>query len=124
MRSAFDSAFDDVLSIGYFDYDTSADVLHKRITGLSEPFIILCHVLAGGLARDLVRIARAMIASPDAEGETLAESAQRLCRMEVSSKMGGICWQLARLNANPWAADLLADLYSRRGRVYDSRDIL
>ena len=115
LRSVFDSAFDDVISIGYFDCLTSTEVLQKRITGLSAPFIVLCHVLSGGLARDLVRIARAMIAHPDAEQETLAGTTRRLCRMELDSKVRGTRWQRARMNAHPWAADLLVKLFSAEG---------
>lgn len=120
-RSTFDSSFDDIVSIGYFDRITAAMVLEARITGLFRPFILLCHALSGGLARDLVRIARELLADADRElladadksetqSETLSQAAHRLCHAELEAKTLGICRQLARMDVNPWAAELIADI--------------
>lgn len=108
-RSAFDSSFDDIISIGYFDRTTAATVLEGRITGLFRPFILLCHALSGGLARDLVRIARELLADAG-PSETLGQAAHRLCRAELEAKTQGICRQLARMDVNPWASELVADI--------------
>ena len=58
IRTAFDSAFDEVAAIAPMTYRNSEELLIKRVAGLPRPFIALCHVLAGGLPRDLVRAAR------------------------------------------------------------------
>lgn len=116
-RSAFDSTFDDVISIGYFDYKTSASVLLGRVDGLTELFVLLCHSLSGGLARDLIRMARTLVTTTPAGNETLAGVTQRLCRNELESKMRGACWQLARMNDNPWGADLLADTLANENTI-------
>jgi hypothetical protein len=36
-------------------------VLYRRVIGLSEPFVALCHCLGGGLARDVIRAARQVV---------------------------------------------------------------
>lgn len=56
MRDAFDSAFETkILGVGDLDFSDARDLLAKRVVGLSEPYIWLCHCLAGGLPRDLIR---------------------------------------------------------------------
>jgi hypothetical protein len=39
--------------------------LYRRVIGLSEPYAALCHCLAGGLARDVIRAARQVIRAAD-----------------------------------------------------------
>jgi hypothetical protein len=36
----------------------SRKLLYRRVIGLTEPYVALCHCLSGGLARDLIRAAR------------------------------------------------------------------
>jgi hypothetical protein len=48
IRSAFDSAFDELVPVGPMTYRHSEQMLFKRVTGVPRPFIALCHVLAGG----------------------------------------------------------------------------
>ncbi|RVX46745.1 hypothetical protein EDD27_9646 [Nonomuraea polychroma] len=61
LRDAFDSSFDEIIRVGTLDYAESRRLLYRRIIGLSEPYVALCHVLAGGLARDLLRAARQLV---------------------------------------------------------------
>lgn len=58
LRDAFDSSFDEIIHVGPLCYAESRRLLYRRIIGLSEPYVALCHCLAGGLARDLIRAAR------------------------------------------------------------------
>ena len=69
IRTTFDSAFDELVPVGPMTYRHSEQLLFKRVTGVPRPFIALCHVLAGGLPRDLVRAARALIEVTPARGE-------------------------------------------------------
>jgi hypothetical protein len=57
-RDVFDSSFDEVVKVGYLDLASTRELLTKRVTGLPVPFVCLCHCLSGGLARDLIRVAR------------------------------------------------------------------
>ncbi|MBA2890118.1 hypothetical protein [Nonomuraea soli] len=61
LRDAFDSSFDEILRVGALDYAESRRLLYRRIIGLHEPYVALCHILAGGLARDLLRTARQLV---------------------------------------------------------------
>lgn len=106
-RDVFDSSFDDVIPVGYLDHQTSAVIIDSRVVGLSRPFVWLCHVLAGGLARDLIRVTRSLLLAPHADQETLAQACSRLCREELVSKTHGICRELALMSDNMQAADLL-----------------
>ena len=58
LRDAFDSSFDEILRAEPLSYDESRRLLYRRVIGLTEPYVALCHCLAGGLARDVIRVAR------------------------------------------------------------------
>lgn len=58
LRDAFDSSFDEIIHVGPLTYAESRRLLYRRVIGLTEPYVALCHCLAGGLARDLIRAAR------------------------------------------------------------------
>ncbi|HEX3712532.1 MAG TPA: hypothetical protein VHV09_07045 [Trebonia sp.] len=86
IRTAFDSAFDELVPVGPMAYQHTEQMLFKRVTGVPRPFIALCHVLAGGLPRDLVRAARALIQATSGNGEkSLAEAARKLVHDELVS---------------------------------------
>lgn len=61
LRDAFDSSFDEIVRVGRLTYAESRKLLFRRVIGLSEPYVGLCHVLSGGVARDLIRSARHVV---------------------------------------------------------------
>jgi RecA/RadA recombinase len=61
LRDAFDSSFDEIVHVGPLSYLESRRLLYRRVIGLSEPYVALCHCLAGGLARDVIRAARQVV---------------------------------------------------------------
>lgn len=86
IRDSFYSAFDELVSVSPMAYRQSEELLFKRVTGVPRPFTALCHVLAGGLPRDLVRAARALVDVTSAGGEkTLEDTAGDLIRRELES---------------------------------------
>ena len=112
IRSTFDSAFDELVPVGPMTYRHSEQLLFKRVTGVPRPFIALCHVLAGGLPRDLVRAARALIDVTPATGEKpLPDTAGDLIRRELESLRQVSVRHLAE-NAGP--GPLLAALHDRQ----------
>jgi len=112
IRSTFDSAFDELVPVGPMTYRHSEQLLFKRVTGVPRPFIALCHVLAGGLPRDLVRAARALIDVTPTTGEKpLPETAGDLIHRELESLRQASVRHLAE-NAGP--GPLLAALHDRR----------
>ncbi|MBV9883061.1 MAG: hypothetical protein JO276_08640 [Sphingomonadaceae bacterium] len=90
LRDAFDSAFDDIRYIGYKRLPGSRRMLARRVLRFPDPFLCLCHVLSGGLPRDLIRVARAMF---DVAGRSarkpaaLPEIARRLVQQEAAAKI-------------------------------------
>jgi hypothetical protein len=109
IRTTFDSAFDELVSVGPMTYRNSEELLFKRITGVPRPFLALCHVLAGGMPRDLVRAARALIdVAQRVEEKTLANMTRALVRREFESLRGSSIRQLAE-NAAP--GPILAELH-------------
>lgn len=58
LRDAFDSSFDEILRVEPLTYYESRRLLYRRVIGFTEPYVALCHCLAGGLARDVIRAAR------------------------------------------------------------------
>lgn len=61
VRDAFDSAFDEIIRVDQLKLAESRKLLSSRLIGLAEPFVCFCHCFSGGLPRDLIRVARAMM---------------------------------------------------------------
>jgi hypothetical protein len=80
VRDAFDSAFDEIIQVRYLRLSDSQKLLSMRVTGMSEPFLRLCHCLAGGLPRDLIRVARRLIMGADELDKAQQETRQRAAR--------------------------------------------
>jgi hypothetical protein len=86
-RDVFDSSFDAILRVRHLSLAESRELLEGRVTGLPVPYQCLCHVIAGGLPRDLVRVARELLhqhkrpAGPDDIG--------RLSRAVIGSELQG-----------------------------------
>lgn len=98
-RDAFDSAFDEVVAAESFDLQHSMSLLNRRVIGLSRPFHALCHLLAGGLAREVIRVCRTMLSIRDSvaaveeelEGRVSFERVmEELILYEVHSKLSAI----------------------------------
>jgi len=84
-RTAFDSAFDDVISVSYLAFEAAKNLLRARVAGLPDPMIAACHVISGGLPRDLIRAARAIIKAC-ADGHThITDLTQALIAREVDT---------------------------------------
>lgn len=97
VRDTFDSAFDEVIQLNYLRLTESRELLSKRVVGMSEPFICLCHCLSGGLPRDLIRAARHVVAEgkrSERNANHLATICHRLVTDELVRKLHatGISW--------------------------------
>lgn len=73
-RDAFDSAFDEVAHFRYLSYGESRSLLERRVVGLPAAYLCLCHCMAGGLPRDLIRVARELIQVADEELRSLRQA--------------------------------------------------
>ncbi|GAA1861085.1 hypothetical protein GCM10009836_46530 [Pseudonocardia ailaonensis] len=83
-RTAFDSAFDEVVALRYFTFDESRELLRSRVVAMPQRFSALCHVVSGGLPRDLLRAARSLygLGVPI----TLEAAARRMVLAELSRR--------------------------------------
>ena len=89
-RDALDSAFDTIVDVGYLSMADSIQLLNRRLVGMSLPFICLCHCLAGGLPRELVRTAREVA---EASGSTLSKVCNEVVINDLHGKLGS--WRSA-----------------------------
>jgi len=61
LRDAFDSAFDEILSVAHLDLEAADRLVRRRVIGVSQPFLALAYCLAGGVPRDIIRSVRRMV---------------------------------------------------------------
>ena len=126
-RDVFDSSFDDVVPVGYLDASGAIALVERRIVGLRVPFILLCHCMAGGLARDVIRAARDVVTLNSERSADLtlsgvtrllvtddinqkAEAALVACR-RVSAARGvdALLTWLHTATRTDWSADMLLE---------------
>jgi hypothetical protein len=63
-RDVFDSSFDEIVRVDYLDFDAIQGLLRKRVVGMPVQFAGICHILGGGLPRDVIRVARELSEQP------------------------------------------------------------
>ncbi|NMO57696.1 hypothetical protein HH310_41860 [Actinoplanes sp. TBRC 11911] len=61
LRDVFDSTFDVVVEARRLTLDEARQILRRRTTNFSMPAVMFCHAWSGGVARDLIRSARACV---------------------------------------------------------------
>lgn len=88
-RDVFDSSFDDIVNVGFLSVDESVELLQRRLIGMPLPFIYLCHCAAGGLARDVIRVAREVVVGNPAveDGWPLHEACATIVATDVRAKV-------------------------------------
>ncbi len=89
-RDVFDSSFDDIVRVGHLDAEAAIELVQSRVIGMPVLFILLGHCMAGGLARDLIRVVRDIV-SIDARGRderALSEVCEELLQADVAGKAG------------------------------------
>ncbi|WP_028066993.1 hypothetical protein [Solirubrobacter soli] len=107
-RDVFDSALDDVLRVDHLAVDGTELLLTARTIDMSEPFKALCHALAGGLPRDVIRVARRLFDLRDQRRvEGLTALTRALAAEELKAKRDGTVTAAARLGARADATAIL-----------------
>jgi hypothetical protein len=124
-RDVFDSSFDDIITVGYLDWPQSQEFLNRLVVGMPAPFAALCHVFVGGLARDLIRAARAVLTYGEQNGQlVLSVAAARLCLQEMLGKTHGVFRELAGLGDDRFAMSLLAHVQTSDESFGEASDYL
>ncbi|PRX96227.1 transcriptional regulator [Allonocardiopsis opalescens] len=108
VRDAFDSAFDAVFPVEYLGLAEARELLRGRVIGLGEPFVCLCHCMAGGLPRELVRVARSVVVSTE---RSLGGVCRELVGRDLRAKVGAMRTVIARnATVEPFASELMRHL--------------
>lgn len=110
LRTTLDSTFDEVIRLEPFKLAQSLELLRRRITGLPARFAVLCHCVAGGIPRDLLRSTRTLLDEHNESGRVdLSSLASRLVAREVASLKRGLQGQttLAADSVSPSEEDEL-----------------
>jgi hypothetical protein len=87
-RDVFDSTFDEIVRVRPLSLGESQTLLGKRVVGLPLIYSALCHVMSGGLPRDLIRTARRLVEihERDDEPDELEMLTRTLLADELQSK--------------------------------------
>ncbi|MEU7619354.1 ATP-binding protein [Micromonospora rifamycinica] len=98
IRPVLDSTFDEVVRLPVLNFNQAKDMLARRLVGFPHAFMALCHSLSGGIPRDLIRTARALIDLRRASGRNdLAFLAHELVQQEVRRLKSGL---IGRVNSD------------------------
>lgn len=114
-RNAFDSALDDVVRIDFLDLAQSRAMLNRRILRLPDPFAQLCHMLSGGLPRDLIRHARALLnlAAEQPNGRlSLRAAAAQMAEEDLEARLRATSITIRALKEAPQTGELLVKVAS------------
>ncbi|HKG01873.1 MAG TPA: hypothetical protein VKB03_01720 [Conexibacter sp.] len=84
-RDVFDSSFDEIVEARYLTFEETQRLLRRRVIGMPPSFHALCHCLSGAVPRDVIRVARSLVAELRAS-EELPVVATRLVRAELRAK--------------------------------------
>lgn len=122
IRTAFDSAFDEIVSVPPMKFPDARRLLQLRTTGVPLPFLALCHVLAGGVPRELIRAARALMqeAEPPRHEELRAVTPDGDLRPRPKVALGVVCEKLIRTRCEVMRREAILQL----SRIGAGGDIL
>ena len=113
LRDAFDSAFDDILRVEHFGLGGTLSLLTERTIGMPMPFMALCHILSGGLARDTIRVARRVFDPPEPVASTsMPVLCQAIVAAELAAKRDGATTAVRELAGKVDVSDVLSWLGS------------
>lgn len=110
-RDAFDSALDDIVHVDFLTLEQSRALLNRRILRMPDPFLQLCHMLSGGLPRDLIRHARALLSLiEDTPAGTLRirAAAMKLVERDVEARRRAVSIQMRSIKQLPETNTLLS----------------
>ncbi|WP_189049388.1 P-loop NTPase fold protein [Micromonospora sonchi] len=97
-RTVFDSAFDHVVHLRPMLMSDSVTLLRHRLSGVPSCFWMLCHCLAGGMPRDVLRVARMMfeLHRRSTVGKELDAMTAQLVALEVQAVKRGFQQRIVR----------------------------
>jgi hypothetical protein len=108
-RDAFDSAFDEVVRVDFLKLRDTNEFLARRVIGMSVPFICLSHCVSGGLPRDVIRVAREIVARSERPEEQrhVAAVARGLILAELMRKCDAVSLAARSIAIEPESGELI-----------------
>ncbi|MFE9744373.1 hypothetical protein ACFYOT_05680 [Saccharothrix saharensis] len=114
LRSVFDSSFDEVVRVDYLDFQYAQRLLRRYVLGLSEQFHAVAYAFSGGLARQLVRTARAIVElAREQPGRDIADVVRALAAAELTRACQATADALTAVDDREGVTDLLRLLDER-----------
>jgi hypothetical protein len=127
IRDAFDSSFDEVIQVDYQSLASSKRLLSRRVLNVPDPYLCFCHILAGGLPRDLIRVCRALFDARTVSGRnSLTDICANVVYEDVHTKLRAMAVAAERqpdLSRN-FASHLLADPPNSRTGMWKLIEVL
>jgi hypothetical protein len=105
-RDVFDSSFDEVIAVSPLTLANSKDLLRRRVVGLGPPFLDLCHCIAGGLPRDVLRAAR-RLSIYEGDDRSLRAVSKTLAIAELQRKVEAATVSARHVAVEPNVGELL-----------------
>ena len=110
-RTALDSTFDELVRVGPANLAVTVELPQRRVIGVPYPFLLFCHCLGGGLPRDVIRTARAVVAAARAESDNrLPTVAEQVALADGHRGTRGLLGRIAALPPGRDVDGLLAVL--------------
>ncbi|WP_189154068.1 hypothetical protein [Lentzea pudingi] len=90
IRDVFESSFDDVVHVDHLTFEESRTMLTARVAGLPLALLGVCYVVAGGIPREVIRIARRVFSVVEQNKEQrIDEIAKLLTNVELAERTRG-----------------------------------
>ncbi|HWY11451.1 MAG TPA: P-loop NTPase fold protein [Bacteroidia bacterium] len=118
-RDVFDSSFDSIVYVDYFNIDESADLLSRRVIGKPLPFFYLSYCLSGGLPRDLIRAFRQIteIKQKEPKEMTLDSITLSIIISEIKLKMRALNFVAKKSEGLPETEKLIELLFNLQNEI-------
>jgi hypothetical protein len=125
IRDEFDSSFTTVIQVSEQTADGTLELLRRRLVGMPQPFMLLCHALAGGLPRDVLRVAWEIVTSARQTGTVaLGDVAGALVARHGAAKIKATLVATQRLPPTESVHELQAWLLAMRETPATAHDLL
>ncbi|HWU10542.1 MAG TPA: hypothetical protein VN520_29970 [Streptomyces sp.] len=107
-RDVTDSSLDDVVYVQPTVLFESRAMLARRAPGLSDPYVMLAHVLSGGIPRDLLRYGRHIMETRErTQSDELTDIARGLVLQELAETLAGFRTLLSKQQWTPDTHEIL-----------------
>jgi len=121
-RDAFDSCFDDIINLGYLNFEDARILLANRILQVPIPFSGLCYCLSGGLPRDLLRNCRDLLHTRRvlADKNSIVDVAKSVLETDVREKARASTVLVYRIQVEPQRSEIIEVLHRLNSEAFDA----